>query len=101
MYRKARKLAGQIDRGGIESFGGLLDRVSARRDDLSPTMRTIHADVAAAFAAGDPTPFKKFRRAEYQETIARMAESEAAADVDDLLGVILVSFAPSGQLRRC
>jgi hypothetical protein len=79
------ELAGQIDRREIESFGALLARVSSRRHDLPPTLGSVHDDVAAAVAAGDPTPFKRFRKAEYLETIARMRHREREEDVDEAL----------------
>ena len=34
--------------------------------------RGLHADIYGLVVAGDPTPFKAFRRREYRETVSRM-----------------------------
>lgn len=55
----------------LGSFTTLLHAVEPR---LSPALRPLHAEVRAADAAGDPTPFKAFRHAEFAATVARMAD---------------------------
>ena len=41
-------------------------------DELPPEVRALHDDIYARTLAGDLTPFKAFRRREYQETVDRM-----------------------------
>jgi len=38
----------------------------------SDALRALHADIYGLVLAGDPTPFKAFRRREYRETVSRM-----------------------------
>lgn len=42
------------------------------RGELTPKVRALHDDIYARTLAGDATPFKAFRRREYQETVDRM-----------------------------
>jgi hypothetical protein len=37
-------------------------------------LAALHQQIAEAHAAGDPTPFKDFRRTEFAATVARMAD---------------------------
>lgn len=69
----------------ISSFEDLLAHVSGAEDRLSPGLRYVHRSVVEAVAAGDPTPFKEFRRAEFRETIDRMAPSGDAPLVAELI----------------
>lgn len=57
--------------GTLDSFAHLLAAVEAR---LPAELTALHAEVRAADAAGDPTPFKAFRYAEFAATVARMAD---------------------------
>lgn len=65
-------LAGLQD-GRYSTFTRLLDAAGPRIPRIS-LLSTLHANVAAAHAAGDPTPFKDFRRTEFAATVARMAD---------------------------
>jgi hypothetical protein len=48
-------------------------RVDAQREQLpSQVLRELHDDIYRRVKAGDPTPFKAFRRREYLETTAKM-----------------------------
>jgi len=59
--------------GRLASFRDFIDRVEAGRDQLpSDALRALHADIYGLVVAGDPTPFKAFRRREYRETVSRM-----------------------------
>jgi hypothetical protein len=59
--------------GRLASFRDFIDRVEAGRDRLpSDALRALHADIYGLVVAGDPTPFKAFRRREYRETVSRM-----------------------------
>jgi hypothetical protein len=57
--------------GSFGSFTTLLGAVEPR---LHPALADLHAEIKAADAAGDPTPFKAFRRAEFVATVARMTD---------------------------
>jgi hypothetical protein len=78
-------LEDRVGVGEISTFDGLLDSVSADRDRLPDGFRRIHDDVVRAAAAGDPTPFKTFRVAEYLQTVHRMRPSERPGDIGELL----------------
>lgn len=77
-------LAEGILGGRWSGFAGLLEEVSGWSSRLPDGLRTIHRQVTTAVAAGDPTPFKRFRAAEYLETVSRMG-----TDTDDDLGAVL------------
>jgi hypothetical protein len=64
-------LRAQIDAGAPPSFLGLLDGAAAR---VPPALGALHRELRERAAAGDPTPFKAFRRAELVATSARMAD---------------------------
>lgn len=76
----------------ITSFREFIDAVDARRVDLPPGLEGIHAEIYAAVQAGDPTPFKAFRRNEYLATVARMGHLADDAPVETLLrGEIVIT----------
>jgi len=75
----------EITTGSVPTFEALLARVTEGRSALPPRLRGVHADVAAAVAAGDPTPFKEFRRAEFHETVRRMMPAGDAPEVGTLI----------------
>ncbi len=79
-----------IRSGAIPSFEGFLAEVSRRAAALSPALREMHQQVAARVAAGDPTPFKAFRRNEYRATAARMGQLEVEAPVEQKLAEEIV-----------
>jgi hypothetical protein len=78
-------LIARVDAGRLTTFHDLIGEVNARRGDLSPALQAIHDDVHARVGAGDPTPFKSFRRQEYRATVERMGSLPDDAPVDDLL----------------
>jgi hypothetical protein len=84
-WRSLDDLADRITGGALSSFGVLLERVSDSSGSLPPRVRDVHFDVTAAVEAGDPTPFKRFRRTEFQETVKRMSQAEDAGDVEAVL----------------
>jgi hypothetical protein len=67
------ELLADIEAGRLATPQDLMAHVDARRDRL-PTrdLRSLHDDIYDRVKAGDPTPFKAFRRREYLETTARM-----------------------------
>jgi hypothetical protein len=61
-----------IESGTMESFAQFLEEAQLRRSELQTTgLLPVHDDVWHNVQAGDPTPFKPFRRNEYLTTIAR------------------------------
>jgi len=66
-------LLGDLEAGRLASFRDFIERVETRRERLpSDALRALHADIYGLVVAGDPTPFKAFRRREYRETVSRM-----------------------------
>jgi hypothetical protein len=62
-----------IAAGRLATTQDLMARVEAHRDRLpSQVLGSLHDDIYGRVQAGDPTPFKAFRRREYLETTARM-----------------------------
>jgi hypothetical protein len=81
------------DRLAAERTGGFAALVAAigrRATWPSPRLGAFHNRIAALVAAGDPTPFKAFRRREYQETAARMACRPDGVVAEQLLNEELV-----------
>lgn len=67
------ELLAAVEQGRVASFHEFIAQVEAGRERLpNATLRSLHADIYARVQAGDPTPFKAFRRREYRETIGRM-----------------------------
>ncbi len=59
--------------GRLTSFNDFLAAIDAQRQRLAPaSLCALHDEVATRVQAGDPTPFKAFRRREYVETVSRM-----------------------------
>ena len=66
-------LLAEVDAGRVASFRDFIEQVEAGCDRLpSDALRGLHADIYGLVVAGDPTPFKAFRRREYRETVSRM-----------------------------
>jgi hypothetical protein len=57
--------------GRLKSFHQFIEIVNEKRNGLSPELAEIHSEIYAHTQAGDPTPFKLFRRNEYLCTIER------------------------------
>jgi hypothetical protein len=66
-------LRADIAAGRLAAAQDLMAQVDAERDRLpSQVLRDLHDDIYRRVKAGDPTPFKAFRRREYLETTAKM-----------------------------
>jgi hypothetical protein len=69
----------EIKAGSLTGFEDFIDQVQGRRLELSPTgLTSIHDSVWERVQAGDPTPFKAFRRNEYLTTVARFGDLPGA-----------------------
>ena len=67
-----RELLGAVREGRLRDFQGFLARVGPQAARAGGHLAAIHSEIAGRVAAGDPTPFKAFRRREYLATVARL-----------------------------
>ncbi|MBC8332060.1 MAG: hypothetical protein H8E28_08775 [Anaerolineae bacterium] len=74
----------------VASFESFLTEVSARTAELSAALQGIHHDVQTRVSAGDPTPFKTFRRNEYRATVARMGQLGVESTLEQKLAEEIV-----------
>ena len=58
--------------GTMNDFAAFITAIEARGLRLPSSLRDLHLTVYTAFQAGDPTPFKDFRREEYRAAVNRM-----------------------------
>jgi hypothetical protein len=65
------ELRASVSSGELPSFAAMLDAVTPR---VPTPLGALHSELRERVAAGDPTPFKLFRRAEFVATVARMAD---------------------------
>lgn len=73
-------LLADIEAARLPSYRDFMALVEARRSQLSSARAVeLHDDIYARVQAGDPTPFKAFRRREYRETVGRMGYLPDAA----------------------
>lgn len=56
----------------LSSFEAFIQSVDSHSNELPAALAEIHAEIYANVQAGDPTPFKAFRRNEYLATVGRM-----------------------------
>lgn len=78
-------LVSAIRNGQISSFEQFISQVDERTNALPAALADIHGDIYTHVQAGDPTPFKAFRRNEYLTTVGRMGQLEDTAAVETLL----------------
>ncbi len=70
----------------LKSFGDFFEMVNRSIGaSTSDGFRKIHESVARSLEAGDPTPFKAFRREELRQTIARMDALPDHTPMEELL----------------
>jgi len=74
----------------ITDFDSFMQQVERRSVELPPEIRQVHQDVYQRVQSGDPTPFKAFRRAEFQATAARMGQMKPGTPVSELLSQEIV-----------
>jgi len=68
--------------GDIQAFMALMDKAVERMPDL---LQRVHTEVYASVRAGDPTPFKTYRRKEYETTVSVMGGQDEVLGVSELL----------------
>ena len=64
------KLLSDLAAGRLRTLADFIAACDGR--PIPKKLAPIHREVYASFSQGDPTPFKSFRRREYEETVARM-----------------------------
>ncbi|MBC7234953.1 MAG: hypothetical protein H5T69_03865 [Chloroflexi bacterium] len=72
----------------------------ARRERMSPGLRAAHDEVRKGIEMEDPTPFKKFRRDEYFQTVARMDVLPDDAQEEQVLSNEIVITAEVASVAR-
>ncbi len=81
------ELMGEIENSSLDNFDQFIRWVDSRmmiNDAGSETFREVHEAVLSSVRAGDPTPFKRFRRQEFVCTVEHMgfmADDASAAEM--------------------
>jgi hypothetical protein len=83
-------VAAEIRAQRLVTFTQFIERVDRRMQELPPALAGIHSQIYDNVRAGDPTPFKPFRRTEYVTTIARMGQLDDDAPVETMLAQEIV-----------
>jgi hypothetical protein len=89
LYRLSELIA-EVQSGQMVSFSQFITQVDARRSELAPALQEIHSEIYTSFRAGDPTPFKTFRRNEYLLTVRRFGCLGDVAPLEKLLAEEIV-----------
>lgn len=74
----------------LESITQFTSWCESRRDHMPTALAAAHVEVCDGLKREDPTPFKRFRRAEYLQTIRRMNVLAQDADEADVLAQEIV-----------
>ena len=80
----------QVQAGELTGFRQFIARVDEQQAELPPALQSIHTAIYANVQAGDPTPFKAFRRNEYLATVGRMGHLPDDTPVGELLAQEIV-----------
>lgn len=98
-------LVTRIGSGDMQGFRQFLELVHTRRTELQDSgLLPVHDDVWCNVQAGDPTPFKAFRRNEYLTTSARfgtLPQATAAELLAQRIAVTQEVRAAALKLREC
>jgi hypothetical protein len=65
-------LVSVVNNGSMRTFNQFINQVDAQLDQLQSELVSIHKEIYSNVQAGDPTPFKAFRRNEYLRTVRKM-----------------------------
>ncbi len=79
------ELLAAVQGGTLRNFQEFLARVAPQTVHAEPRLRALHVEIATRVKAGDPTPFKEFRRREYLATVARLGRPEGEAPMEQRL----------------
>jgi hypothetical protein len=80
---KLNSVVANVRAGQLISFEEFIEGVAMRREKLAPQLRPIHDQIYTNVRAGDPTPFKEFRRNEYLATVRRMGRPEEEVPISE------------------
>lgn len=80
-----KELVGRIESGSLRTFEQFIGEVDQSAGRLPVGLAEIHAEIYANVRAGDPTPFKPFRRNEYRTTAALLGCLPDDTPAEDLL----------------
>jgi hypothetical protein len=84
-WMPAAELENAVHQGTLQTFTQFIHQVEQQKKRLPPRLADTHAQVFACVQAGDPTPFKAFRRCEYTVTAAAMGHLSKDTPLDVLL----------------
>jgi hypothetical protein len=79
------ELQAAVQTGTFSSFEVFLELVHSQMDELPQNVKKVHQDVRDRVRAGDATPFKNFRQAEYSATVATMGQLSESSPIEELL----------------
>lgn len=79
------QVVSEVRSGRLASFDQFIETVQMRRDELPAQLSAIHTEIYSGVQAGDPTPFKSFRRREYLTTVQRFGCLPDETPVERLL----------------
>jgi hypothetical protein len=79
------EVVAEVRGGGLRSFHQFIQRMEGRAGELTPALAQVHGEIYAYVQAGDPTPFKPFRRNEFLETVGRFGCLADYAPVEQML----------------
>jgi hypothetical protein len=79
------KLVTDVQNGIMATFDQFLAFSEDNKQKLAHNLRGVHDDVFGLVSEGDPTPFKRFRREEFKQTIAHMGQMAIDSPVEQLL----------------
>jgi hypothetical protein len=87
----------------MTSFNQFIAEVDHRRRELPPRLVELHDEIFDNVKAGDPTPFKSFRRNEYLTTISRFGQLDDDASLQDLLAqeILVTQEVRAAALNWC
>ena len=89
-YRDLDRLISEVRSGKLVSFEQFISQVDQKESLLPEALNHLHGDVFAKVQAGDPTPFKEFRRNEYLKTVERMGFLSDSAPAGRMLSEEIV-----------
>jgi hypothetical protein len=82
------ELLQEVEQGNLDNFEQFLRWIDSRmliRPASGEALRQVHESVMGSVRAGDPTPFKRFRRQEFITTMERMGQLPDDTPVEILL----------------
>ena len=87
-----------LEDGSVADIQGFCALCEGDTSGMADELRRVHREVCDGVDAGDPTPFKAFRRVEFLETLARMDKLPDDATAEDVLAREIVMTAEVSDL---